>query len=391
MPVSRSGLPAATSRPWSRCTSRTTADSAPVRPAPRSIQIRQRVLAGGRVEQVRAGQVAQPVAQRDQPAERPDVRRRQRQQRVGGAQRGGGQVQHQVVRADRDDRALDVGQPAQQLAPGPARRRGDPPPRPARPAGRPRGRARSARRPRAAGVSPRASTAPTRPRRTRTQSSEPMAEASLRASRARGRRPLPRGRALERGQQRRGEDVEGQRGRDRVAGAPSIGVRASGWPDRRRRAQHDRVPGTHGDAVHGQRAGGRDHAARCSRRVRRSSPAMTITRSASTAASRTAAAISSGSSGTIAVRPGLAADLARPARRASASWCRRSRPGQVGADRADLVAGRDDHHPAACGAPRSSTRPAAAQAATSTGRSRWPSGSSSSVALTSSPIERTCW
>ena len=39
----------------------------------------------------------------------------------------------------------------------------------------------------------------------------------------------------------------------------------------------------------------------------------------------------------------------------------------------------------------SSTTPAAAQAAMSTGRSRWPSGSSSSVALMSSPIERTCW
>ncbi len=38
-----------------------------------------------------------------------------------------------------------------------------------------------------------------------------------------------------------------------------------------------------------------------------------------------------------------------------------------------------------------STAPAAAAAATSTARSRCPSGSSSSVALTSSPIVRTCW
>ncbi len=117
MPVSPSGLPGATRRPWSRCTSRTTASSASGAEDP--VQVRQRVLAGGRVEQVRAGQVAQPVAQRDQSAQRPDVRRRQGDERVGRAQRRGGHVQHQVVRADRDDRALDVGQPAQQLHPDP--------------------------------------------------------------------------------------------------------------------------------------------------------------------------------------------------------------------------------------------------------------------------------
>ena len=96
---------------------------------------------------------------------------------------------------------------------------------------------------------------PTRPSRTRTQSSEPMAEASLRASRA-VVAGAPRGGALERGQHRRGEDVEGQRGRDRVAGALR-GIGVAGSPAT---AQHDRVPGTHGDAVHGQGAGGRDHA-----------------------------------------------------------------------------------------------------------------------------------
>ena len=115
MPVSPSGLPGATSRPWSRCTSRTTASSASGAEDP--VQVRQRVLAGGRVEQVRAGQVAQPVAQRDQPAQRPDVRRRQGDERVGRAQRRGGDVEDEVVRADRDDRALDVGEPAQQLDP----------------------------------------------------------------------------------------------------------------------------------------------------------------------------------------------------------------------------------------------------------------------------------
>jgi hypothetical protein len=38
-----------------------------------------------------------------------------------------------------------------------------------------------------------------------------------------------------------------------------------------------------------------------------------------------------------------------------------------------------------------SVTPAAAHAAASMGRSRWPSGSRSSAALMSSPIERTCW
>ena len=224
------------------------------------VQVRQRVLAGGRVEQMRAGQVAQPVAQRDQPAQRPDVRRRQSEERVGGAQRGGGHVQHQVVRADRDDRALDVGQPAQQLHPDPLA--GVVTLHPGRhhqqavradQRGQHAGRARQR-------VSPRCRRRRC-PSRTRTQSSEPMAEASLRASRAVVAGRSPRGRTLERGQHRRGEDVEGQRGRDRVAGGAQY--RSSGHRGGRiagNRAQHDRVPGTHGDAVHGQRAGGRDHA-----------------------------------------------------------------------------------------------------------------------------------
>ena len=40
---------------------------------------------------------------------------------------------------------------------------------------------------------------------------------------------------------------------------------------------------------------------------------------------------------------------------------------------------------------RTSVAPAAAAAAASTGRSRCPAGSSNSVALMSSPIERVCW
>ena len=61
----------------------------------------------------------------------------------------------------------------------------------------------------------------TRPRRTRTQSSVPIADASLRASLARGRRRGPAARALERAS-RRGEDVEGERGGARDSRAPRV-------------------------------------------------------------------------------------------------------------------------------------------------------------------------
>ena len=43
--------------------------------AEQPVQVRQRVLAGRRVQQVRAGQVAEPVPERDQAAERADVGR----------------------------------------------------------------------------------------------------------------------------------------------------------------------------------------------------------------------------------------------------------------------------------------------------------------------------
>ena len=57
---------------------------------------------------------------------------------------------------------------------------------------------------------------------------------------------------LECAEQRRGEDVEGQRRRDRVAGHPYTGVASTD-------AQHHRVPGLHGHAVHGQPAGALHH------------------------------------------------------------------------------------------------------------------------------------
>src|SRR5699024_4418013 len=72
------------------------------------VEVRQRVFPGGRVKQVRTGNMTQPVAQRDQSTERADVGRHQRQRWVCGAQRRGCQVDDQVMRTDGDDRALDL-------------------------------------------------------------------------------------------------------------------------------------------------------------------------------------------------------------------------------------------------------------------------------------------
>ena len=67
-----------------------------------------------RVEQVAAGEMAEAVAQRDEAAERADRAADQRLGRVAGAQQRGGEVEHRVVRADRDDRALHRVEVAQQ-------------------------------------------------------------------------------------------------------------------------------------------------------------------------------------------------------------------------------------------------------------------------------------
>jgi hypothetical protein len=79
------------------------------------VQVGHRVLADGRVQQMRAGQVAEPVAQSHQPAEGADVRRGQGEVRILGAQRRGGQVEDEVVRADGHDRAGDLVEAAQQF------------------------------------------------------------------------------------------------------------------------------------------------------------------------------------------------------------------------------------------------------------------------------------
>ena len=292
---------------------------------------------------MRAGQVAQPVAQRDQSAQRPHVRRRQGDQRVGRAQCRRGHVEHQVVRADRDDRALDVGQPAQQLHPDPLA--GVVTLHPGRhhqeavradQRGQHAGRARQGCRHDVA-----ADAAQPDP--------DPVVGADGRGQLAGqpggGRRPLPRGRTLERGQHRRGEDVEGQRGRDRVAGGAQY--RSSGHRGGRIAgddAQHDRVPGTHGDAVHGQRAGGRDHA----RGVVVASGARPGDEDHQVGVDGGRPDRGGDQLGVVdddGGRPGLAADLGGLRGQHHRVGVGDLAGEQVGADRADLVAGRDDHHP----------------------------------------------
>ena len=91
------------------------------------------------------------------------------------------------------------------------------------------------------------------------------------------------------------------------------------------------------------------------------------------------------------VTPSVAAEPRGPARRASASWCRGSRPARVSAPIGRISSPVGSTTTTGARRTASSTAPAAAAAARSTGRSRCPSGSSSSAALMSSPIERTCW
>ena len=199
-----------------------------------------------------------------------------------------------------------------------------------------------------------------------------------------GPRVLGRRRALERGEHRRGEDVEGQRGRDRIAGRPED----RGRPDR---AHDDRMARADRDAMDGERPEPLDDARRCGRRARRSTRRRRSRGRRVSAASRTAAAIRSGSSGSDLRAHGLAARRLGLRREHERVRVEDHAGRRVGADRADLVAGRAARRRRGGGGRATSTAPAAAAAATSTARRRWPSGSSSSPALTSSPIERTCW
>ena len=200
----------------------------------------------------------------------------------------------------------------------------------------------------------------------------------------RGPRPLARRRARQLGEQRLGEDVEGQRRGHRVAGRA----------EHRRAADHARArPG--GPAGPRRRARPASRArpppGRCSRPGPRWSPATMISRSQS--------ADRGGDRVGDAVR---VVRLDRQAVRLAAGLA--GLGGQHQRVRVDDLAGGGRPRRSAAPRPRSAgspppgrrrtsrcVAPAAAAAARSVARSRWPSGSSSSAALTSSPIERTCW
>ena len=143
------------------------------------------------------------------------------------------------------------------------------------------------------------------------------------------------------------------------------------------------------DAVHEQRPGLARRRRRCSRRGRRSSRRSRSRGRRGPRPRSTAAPIRAGSSGSTA-----SDSTVQPTSRACAASISElvstSSPG-AGSE----PSGRTSSPVGitmTCGARRtvSVVWPAAPAAARSTGRSRWPSGSSSSVALTSSPIVRTC-
>ena len=220
------------------------------------VQVRQRVLAGHRVEQVGAGDVTQPVPQSDQPAERADVRRRQRDQRVDRAEPGRGEIEHEVVRADGDDGPVDLGRSSQQLDADPL----------ARVVSFGAGRDHE----QTVGTDERGQHAgspgqwggddlaldPTE------SDPDPVVHTEngrqLAGEPGGGQRSLPWGGAFELGQQGGGEDVEGEGGGDREAGRAEDRRGPDG-------SQHDGVPGPDGDAVHGEGPGGGDHPGACSR------------------------------------------------------------------------------------------------------------------------------
>jgi hypothetical protein len=196
-----------------------------------AVQVGQRVLADGRIQQVGSGQVAQAVAERHQAAERADVARGQRDHGVVGAQRGGGQVQDQVVRADGHDRAGDLVDAAQQLdvhllprvvtQPG----RDDQQPVGTHQRGQHPGPARQRGGDRDAAHQPE-------------PDPHPVVQAErggqLAGQPGAGPRALARRRAGQFGEQRLGEDVEGQRGRHGIAGGAEHRGAAdrAGWPGR---------------------------------------------------------------------------------------------------------------------------------------------------------------
>ena len=79
------------------------------------VDVGERVLAALGVEQMGPREVAQPVAQRHEAPQRADVRGGECDLRVRRAQHGGREIEHEVVRADRDYRAIDLADATQQL------------------------------------------------------------------------------------------------------------------------------------------------------------------------------------------------------------------------------------------------------------------------------------
>jgi hypothetical protein len=82
--------------------------------AEHAVDVGQGVLAAGGIEEMRAGDVAQAIAQRDETSKGSDVRGCECHAGIRGAQLGGSQIEDEVVRADGDDRAVDLADPAQQ-------------------------------------------------------------------------------------------------------------------------------------------------------------------------------------------------------------------------------------------------------------------------------------
>ena len=72
------------------------------------IDVRNRVLAAFGIEEMRPRQVAQAVAQRGDATERADIRRREGDPGIASPQHRRCQVEHHVMRADNDDRVLDL-------------------------------------------------------------------------------------------------------------------------------------------------------------------------------------------------------------------------------------------------------------------------------------------
>src|ERR1022692_1566897 len=213
--------------------------------AEHAVEVGQRVLAGGRVQQVGAGQVTQPVAQRYQAPEGADIGGGEGDQRVGCAQMGGSEVEDEVMRADGDDGAGDLVEAAQELdvdlvtrvVAFQAGRHGQEPvgaDQRAEQAGAARQRGGYHR----AAHHPQAHPYPViHAERGRELACQPRP----------GPRPPPGCGSLHIGEHRRGEDIEGQRGGHRIARGTENGRAVD-------HAQHHGVAGAHRDAVYRQGA-----------------------------------------------------------------------------------------------------------------------------------------